>query len=180
MSERLSRGLLAAEAWLLLLPLSLAYGLYLVVAFPYGSPSQPLVRLLSMLATFVSGAGLLALWVLVATALRDGFEALRRVPPPRARLIHVGGAGSLEVEPGVLLADRLPADQAAMLSPYDPKILISWVIFLGYTVGLAGYRFLGWRGRRMNMMAVVAYVVVVATMGLVQHFFGHARPHADG
>jgi hypothetical protein len=35
-------------------------------------------------------------------------EALRRLPPPRARLIHVGGAGSLEVEPGVLLADRLP------------------------------------------------------------------------
>jgi ABC-type uncharacterized transport system permease subunit len=41
----------------------------------------------------------------------------------------------------------------------------------GYSVGLAGYRFLGWRGRRMNVMAVVAYVVVVATMGLVQHFF---------
>ena len=35
-------------------------------------------------------------------------EALRRAAPPRARLIHVGGAGSLEVEPGVLLADRLP------------------------------------------------------------------------
>jgi putative NADH-flavin reductase len=35
-------------------------------------------------------------------------EALRRSQAPRARLIHVGGAGTLEVEPGVLLADRLP------------------------------------------------------------------------
>ena len=69
------------------------------------------------------------------------------------------------------LADRMPPEQAAMLSPYDPKILISWVIFLAYTVGLIGFRFLGWRGRRMNVMAVVAYIVVVATMGLVQHFF---------
>jgi len=69
------------------------------------------------------------------------------------------------------LADRVDPEMAAMLSPYDPKILISWAIFLVYSVGLAGYRFLGWRGRRMNVLAVVAYVVVVATMGLVQHFF---------
>lgn len=69
------------------------------------------------------------------------------------------------------LADKVDPEMAAMLSPYDPKILISWVILIAYTLGLAGYRFLGWRGRRMNVMAVVAYVVVVATMGLVQHFF---------
>jgi HemX protein len=69
------------------------------------------------------------------------------------------------------LADRVDPEMAAMLSPYDPKIMISWGILLAYTVGLIGYRFLGWRGRRMNIMAVVAYVVVVATMGMVQHFF---------
>jgi ABC-type uncharacterized transport system permease subunit len=68
------------------------------------------------------------------------------------------------------LADRVAPELAAALSPYDPKILISWVILLGYTVGLVGYRFLGWRGRRMNVMAVTAFVVVVVTMGLVRHF----------
>ena len=53
------------------------------------------------------------------------------------------------------LADRVDPLLAARLSPWDPKILISWVILLGYTAGLAGYRFLGWRGRRMNMLAVI-------------------------
>jgi HemX protein len=69
------------------------------------------------------------------------------------------------------LADRLPPEMAAALSPYDPKVLISWVIFLGYTVGLLGNRFLGWRGRRMNIMAVIAFVVTFSAMGLVHHFF---------
>ncbi len=69
------------------------------------------------------------------------------------------------------LADRLPEELASKLSPFDPKILISWVIFLGYTVGLLGYRFLGWRGRRMNIMAVIAFVVTFTAMGLVHHFF---------
>jgi ABC-type uncharacterized transport system permease subunit len=69
------------------------------------------------------------------------------------------------------LADRLPPEAAAELSPFDPKVLISWVVFLGYAVGLAGNRFLGWRGRRMNLMAVIAFVVMFSTMGLVHHFF---------
>lgn len=69
------------------------------------------------------------------------------------------------------LADRMPPDVAAILTPYDPKILISWVIFLGYTVGLIGHRLLGWRGRRMNLMAVTAFVVTLMAMGLVHHFF---------
>ena len=60
---------------------------------------------------------------------------------------------------------------ASMLSPWDPKILISWVILIGYTIGLVGNRFFGWRGKRMNIMAVSAFIVVVATMGLVYHFF---------
>ena len=58
------------------------------------------------------------------------------------------------------------------------------MILLGYAAGLAGYRFLGWRGRRMNMLAVTAYVVVIVTMGVVQHFvpsfhdFRHAAARA--
>lgn len=36
-------------------------------------------------------------------------EAQRAIGPGAPRLIHVGGSGSLEVEPGVLFADRLPA-----------------------------------------------------------------------
>ena len=69
------------------------------------------------------------------------------------------------------LADRMQPEMAAQLSPYDPKILITWVIFLGYAIGLAGYQFLGWRGRRMNVLAVAAYITVVGAMGLVHHFF---------
>ena len=69
------------------------------------------------------------------------------------------------------LADRLSPEQAAMLSPFDPKVLISWVIFLAYAVGLAGHLFWGWRGPRMNQAAVAAFVLMFATMGLVHHFF---------
>ncbi len=69
------------------------------------------------------------------------------------------------------LAERLTPELAAMLSPYDPKIMATWVIFLAYAGGVAGYRFLGWRGRRMNIMAVVGYLTVVMAMGLIQHFF---------
>ncbi len=69
------------------------------------------------------------------------------------------------------LADRMDTHMAAMLSPWDPKIMISWVILLGYTMGLVGNRFLGWRGKRMNVMAVVAFISVIAAMGLVHHFF---------
>jgi putative NADH-flavin reductase len=35
-------------------------------------------------------------------------NALREIGDSAPRLIHVGGAGSLEVEPGVLYADKLP------------------------------------------------------------------------
>ena len=69
------------------------------------------------------------------------------------------------------LAERVTPEMAALLSPYDPKIMATWVIFLAYAGGVAGYRFLGWRGHRMNVMAVVGYLTVVAAMGLIQHFF---------
>ena len=69
------------------------------------------------------------------------------------------------------LADRMPADIAAKLSPFDPKVLIAWVIFLGYTVGLIGHQFFGWRGRKMSIMAVVTFVTILVALGVVQHFF---------
>ncbi len=69
------------------------------------------------------------------------------------------------------LADRMNADMAAKLTPWDPKIMVSWVILIGYTVGLIGYRFFGWRGKRMNVMAVAGFLAMVAAMGVIQHFF---------
>lgn len=69
------------------------------------------------------------------------------------------------------LADRVAPDVASQLSPFDPKILITWVIFFGYAFGLIGNRLLGWRGRRMNILAVVAFLVVLGTTGLIHHFF---------
>ena len=69
------------------------------------------------------------------------------------------------------LAERVTPEMAALLTPFDPKIMATWVIFLAYAGGVAGYRFLGWRGHRMNVMAVAGYLIVVAAMGLIQHFF---------
>ena len=79
------------------------------------------------------------------------------------------------------LADRVDPKMAATLTPWDPKILLSWVIFLAYTAGLVGHRFWGWRGRRMNIMAVAAYIAVVLGMGAIHHFFPtfHKFPTLD-
>lgn len=41
-------------------------------------------------------------------AVRNIVDQLRSIGDGAARLIHVGGSGSLEVEPGVLYADKLP------------------------------------------------------------------------
>ncbi len=51
-----------------------------------------------------SGAPDSALQFMAAERLVDALYAIKDAP----RLIHIGGAGSLEVKPGVLLADRLP------------------------------------------------------------------------
>ena len=69
------------------------------------------------------------------------------------------------------LMDRLPAEQAASLSPFDPKVLTSWIILIVYSVGLIGHVRWGWRGRRMNRLAVIAWIVVVITLGVVHHVF---------
>lgn len=69
------------------------------------------------------------------------------------------------------LRERMAPDLASQLTPWDPKIIISWIIFLGYAAGLIGNRFFGWSGRRMNVMAVVAFATILVTLGVVQHFF---------
>ncbi|MBU8869541.1 MAG: cytochrome c biogenesis protein CcsA [Gemmatimonadales bacterium] len=69
------------------------------------------------------------------------------------------------------LAERMPPDIAAKLSPYDPKVLVAWVIFLGYSLGLIGNRFFGWRGRKMSVMAIATFVTILLALGVVQHFF---------
>jgi HemX protein len=69
------------------------------------------------------------------------------------------------------LADRMDSDMAARLSPWDPKIMVSWVTLLAYSVGLIGHRFLSWRGKRMNVMAVAGFLAMIAAMGLVHQFF---------
>jgi len=41
-------------------------------------------------------------------AVRNIVTGLRAMGPQSIRFIHIGGSGSLEVEPGILLADKLP------------------------------------------------------------------------
>ena len=69
------------------------------------------------------------------------------------------------------LRDKVAPEVAIMLSPYDPKIIASWIVFLVYAVGLLGHQFRGWRGRRMNVLAIAAYISVLLSMGLIHHFF---------
>ena len=54
---------------------------------------------------------------------------------------------------------------------WDPKIIASTVVLLAYCAGLADHQFLGWRGRRMNLLAIGAFLCVILAMALVHHFF---------
>jgi len=79
MNETLSRSLLAVEAAGLLLPLSLLYLLLFSITFG-GSISDTLtVQPGVAVATLLAGAGLLALWRLLATGVIFGIAALRKV-----------------------------------------------------------------------------------------------------
>ncbi len=71
----------------------------------------------------------------------------------------------------VALSRRVPPEVAARLDHGDPKIIASWIIFVGYTLGLVGHRTLGWRGRRMNVAAIIGFVLMVIAIALVHHFF---------
>ncbi len=78
------------------------------------------------------------------------------------------------------LMDRVEPQVAETLTPFDPKVLASWVIFLGYTLGLVGNRWWGWRGRRMNMLAIAAYIVVIGTMSMIHRFFPSFHDFTQG
>ncbi len=78
------------------------------------------------------------------------------------------------------LAERVDPTTAARLTPFDPKVLVSWVIFLGYLLGLIGHRWWGWRGRRMTVLAIAAYLTVLATMGVIHRFFPSFHDFAAG
>jgi len=69
------------------------------------------------------------------------------------------------------LRDMLSAEQASRLSPFDPKVLSSWVILIIYGVGLIGHDRWGWRGRRMNRMAIATWIIVVIVLGIIHHVF---------
>ncbi len=78
------------------------------------------------------------------------------------------------------LRDSVDPRLAETLSPFDPKIMASWLILLGYTVGLAGNRWWGWRGRRMNVLAIAAFVAVIATMSVINHVFPSFHDFTQG
>jgi len=121
--------------------------------------------------------------VLLRQLSRKQFGLLFRRMPPLETLerMSVGAAkigvpllfGSLALGHLWLydLADRVDPQLASTLTPFDPKILASWVIFLGYALGLVGHRWWGWRGRRMNVLAIGAYLAVIATMSAIHRFF---------
>jgi len=80
MNETISRLLLAIEAVVLLLPLSLLYGVLLAVLFD-ANLTRMLVNEPGMLIGMLfSGGGLFALWRLLGTAIVSGVAALREVP----------------------------------------------------------------------------------------------------
>jgi len=80
------------------------------------------------------------------------------------------------------LADSIAPDLAAVLSPFDPKIMVSWVVFLAFATILIGYRFLGWRGRPMVISTAAAFLCLVLAMGLLNRLapsFHKFQPPTD-
>jgi putative NADH-flavin reductase len=70
-------------------------------------------------------------------AARNVVEALREIGGAAPRLIHVGGSGSLEVEPGVLYADKLPK----LFLPKKMELEVSGqVLALEYLRGVSDVR----------------------------------------
>lgn len=114
---------------------------------------------------------------------RKTFGLLFRRLPPLETLERMS-VGSVQLGVPLLLASlvsghiwmatlvkRLSPDIAASLSHGDPKIISSWILLIAYSIGLLGHRYFGWRGRRMNLMAIAGYVLMVAGIALVHHFF---------
>jgi hypothetical protein len=79
MNETLSRSVLALEGLVLLLPLSALYGALFSILFPNGGLNEFSTDPSFLVAALFAGAGLLALWRLLATAVIAGIAALRAV-----------------------------------------------------------------------------------------------------
>ena len=79
MNETLSRSVLALEALVLLLPLSALYGMLFTILFANGELNEFSADPSFLIATLLAGAGLLALWRLLATAVISGIAALHAV-----------------------------------------------------------------------------------------------------
>lgn len=114
---------------------------------------------------------------------RKTFGLLFRRLPPLDTLERMS-VGSVQLGVPLLLASlvtghvwlanlmsRVPHSGASDLSHGDPKIVASWLILFAYSAGLLGHRYLGWRGRRMNVLAICGYVLMVAGIALIHHFF---------
>ena len=78
------------------------------------------------------------------------------------------------------LMSSLDSGTAARMSQSDPKIVSAWLTLVIYAVGLTGYRFWGWRGRRMGYIAIFAFLFVIVATGLVQHFFPSFHNFREG
>jgi len=79
MNETISRILLAIEAVVLLLPLSLLYGLLVVALLDDGVGRLGAGDADWLIGMLLAGAGLVALWRLLGTAVYSGIAALHRV-----------------------------------------------------------------------------------------------------
>jgi hypothetical protein len=66
------------------------------------------------------------------------------------------------------------------LSHTDPKIIATWITLLIYAVGAGGHKFLGWRGRRMNILAIAAFIMVILAMAVIHHFLPSFHNFSEG
>lgn len=85
MNESLSRLLLAVEAVVLLLPLTLLYGVLAMIAIG-GAVNGQVPSSLPLAGTAASGAGLVAVWYALLRAVVGGIASLRALHPAWMRV----------------------------------------------------------------------------------------------
>ncbi|MBU1698759.1 MAG: cytochrome c biogenesis protein CcsA [Candidatus Eisenbacteria bacterium] len=179
-----------------ILILGLAFLLeFISSAFMYGqSPINPLLRkpgfvghvILVLLSYTALCIGFLyaVLYLVQARQLASrNFGLLFRRLPPLEKLERMSmGAYKLGVPLlfgslilGYLwmhsISGQVDKETASTISAMDPKIIGSWLVFICYSVCLIGYQFLGWRGRRMNIFTIAAFLIMVFVIALIHHFF---------
>lgn len=126
MNETLSRSLLALEAIGLLLPLSLLYGVLFILLFFDGTFNEFSGNPAFAIATLLAGAGLIALWRLLATGVISGIAALREVHRGWMRFCALIAAW-VAVAWLIMMLAQLFGDTA-----------VSWSRFEGVVLGIYG------------------------------------------